>query len=127
MGASREIVFYENLRPVRANKIRYYEDKCFRDRVLPPPEVKAVDMKHAVRSRADDHFALWQAQLRDGVRPPPRARAAPAEVDLTEAVLPDEKSFSMDFSHVELPPGRTMTAAEIGSAVDRFLDDLATT
>ncbi|MGA8055119.1 MAG: type IV secretory system conjugative DNA transfer family protein, partial [Burkholderiales bacterium] len=50
MGVGREIVFYENLRPVQATKIRYYEDKRFRARLLPPPAVRPVDMGQAVRA-----------------------------------------------------------------------------
>jgi len=42
MGEDTEIVFYENLRPVRAKKIRYFEDRLLKSRILPPPEVAMI-------------------------------------------------------------------------------------
>jgi type IV secretion system protein VirD4 len=42
MGEDTEIVFYENLRPVRAKKIRYFEDPLLKSRILPPPEVPMI-------------------------------------------------------------------------------------
>lgn len=143
MGTRREIVFLENLRPVRAEKIRYYEDKRFTARLLPAPALPAANLQRAARARMDDHFDLWQAQ---GLAQPVHVHAATASAtstggaaratvigEQTSAGEPsgrraasEENSFSVDFSHVEIPPpGRTMTVAEIGRAVDRFLDSLA--
>jgi len=37
IGIDRALIFYENLRPVRCQKIRYYADRRFRRRLLPAP------------------------------------------------------------------------------------------
>ena len=42
MGIDKELVFYENLRPIKADKIRYYQDPFFKARVRPPPEVPMI-------------------------------------------------------------------------------------
>ena len=42
MGIDKELVFYENLRPIKADKIRYYQDPLFKARVRPPPEVPMI-------------------------------------------------------------------------------------
>ena len=42
MGADRLLIFYENLPPILAEKIRYYDDPLFKKRLRPPPEVPMV-------------------------------------------------------------------------------------
>jgi type IV secretion system protein VirD4 len=37
LGGEEAIVFYEGLRPIRCRKIRYFAEKRFRQRLLPPP------------------------------------------------------------------------------------------
>ncbi|MCU0895953.1 MAG: type IV secretory system conjugative DNA transfer family protein [Burkholderiales bacterium] len=145
MGAHRELVFLENLRPVRAEKIRYYADPRFKARLLPPPGLAPAPLVHAPRARTDDHFGLWQGALigRGAKGPahpastPPAAGTATAvrgsDTALTPAVAAadalDEAQanvFSVDFSHVVLPPRRPLTPEELDRAVDRFLDTLPT-
>jgi type IV secretion system protein VirD4 len=51
LGADREIVMYEKCKPVLADKIKYYEDPAFTARLLPPPEIPALDWRvHRARS-----------------------------------------------------------------------------
>src|SRR3989440_5532816 len=38
LGPEEAIIFYEGLRPIRGRKIRYYQDRRFIARLLPPPE-----------------------------------------------------------------------------------------
>jgi type IV secretion system protein VirD4 len=38
LGPEDAIIFYEGLRPIRAKKIRYFQDRRFTARLLPPPE-----------------------------------------------------------------------------------------
>jgi type IV secretion system protein VirD4 len=68
MGADREIILLENLRPVRCHKIRYFKDKRFLSRLLSPPAVRAIDMSQALRGRTDDHFAMWQEHVVRGAQ-----------------------------------------------------------
>ena len=37
IGNDNALIFYEGLRPIRCKKIRYYADRRFRARLLPPP------------------------------------------------------------------------------------------
>lgn len=131
MGPSREIVLYENLRPVRCHKIRYYADKRFRARLLKAPMLRANDLSNAARSRTDDHFGLWQAKGLQGVQTPAPARTAPpvqTSAPATPAMVDRETGevFTLDFSNVKIPESAGMTPAEINRAVDQFLDDLDT-
>ena len=42
---SKEILFKEGARPVMADKIRYYKDRAFKSRLLPPMAVPRLDIK----------------------------------------------------------------------------------
>jgi type IV secretion system protein VirD4 len=42
---TKEIVFKEGARPIKANKIRYYRDKAFKRRILPPAPVPRLKLK----------------------------------------------------------------------------------
>ncbi|NTF47067.1 conjugal transfer protein TraG [Rhizobium rhizogenes] len=48
-----EIVMVAGIQPIRAKKARYYEDIRFRERVLPPPDLKRPD-----QTRPDDWSSL---------------------------------------------------------------------
>ena len=50
---SDEIVMVAGIPPIRAEKARYYEDARFKERVLPPP-----DLKHSDQLRPDDWNSL---------------------------------------------------------------------
>lgn len=124
MGPRREIILYENLRPVRCHKIRYYTDKRFTQRLLPPPPLQPNDLSDAARSRTDDHFGLWQDKVVQGSRGAPlRAGQLAADRVIKQA---GGEAFSLDFSEVTIPDGRTLTSDEINRAVDAFLDGLVT-
>ena len=55
---TKEIVFKEGARPVMADKIRYYRDRAFKSRLLPPLAVPRLDIK-AIQPRT---FNLPAAQ-----------------------------------------------------------------
>lgn len=42
IGADKEIIFYEGVRPILAEKIVYYKDRHFKKRLLPAPKVKRI-------------------------------------------------------------------------------------
>jgi type IV secretion system protein VirD4 len=45
LGPDRQIVLYENAKPILADKIFYYKDPAFADRLLPPPPVRQLDVE----------------------------------------------------------------------------------
>lgn len=45
LGSERLVVILENCKPILAEKIRYYRDRAFKNRLLPPPEVAPMDIE----------------------------------------------------------------------------------
>lgn len=43
IGDNKEIIIYEGIRPIMAEKIVYYKDKHFKKRVLLPPKIKRLE------------------------------------------------------------------------------------
>ncbi|NKB64754.1 MAG: IncP-type conjugal transfer protein TraG [Gammaproteobacteria bacterium] len=55
-----ELVLISGLAPIRANKLRYYEDENFTERVLPAPALATSDYADKPETRPDD----WGKQVR---------------------------------------------------------------
>ncbi|MEN5051385.1 conjugal transfer protein TraG [Brevundimonas naejangsanensis] len=56
-----ELVMVSGLAPIRAKKLRYYEDRNFKSRVLRPPELADGGYADRPAARSDD----WGGQVRD--------------------------------------------------------------
>lgn len=54
LGDDKEIIIYEGIRPVLADKIIYYQDKNFINRVLSPPTVKPITPNRKLPLMATD-------------------------------------------------------------------------
>src|SRR3546814_8084071 len=54
LPATDELVLVAGTPPIRAAKLRYYEDSTFKARVLPPPMLSAGDFVDRPATRADD-------------------------------------------------------------------------
>jgi type IV secretion system protein VirD4 len=128
MPADRQLLFVEHVLPVKCHKIRYFDDPIFRKRLLPAPGVKQQDVSTYTGGRTDDHFAMWQERLtREGRSVVPLKGGAvlpigPSSVGTVQAA----GEFSLDFSAVQIPPGRFLTGSELDAAVHSFLDELET-
>jgi hypothetical protein len=98
--------------------------------LVPPPGVKKQDVSAYVGGRTDDHFAMWQERVsREVPRPIGRefgANAAQSEEIGTHEPQGPAAEFSLDFSAVQIPPGRYLTGPELEAAVHSFLDELET-
>src|SRR3546814_8600134 len=55
-----ELVLVSGLAPIRAKKLRYYEDRNFTSRVMPPPELSDGCWRDHPAPRSDD----WSGQVR---------------------------------------------------------------
>jgi type IV secretion system protein VirD4 len=75
-----ELVLVSGLPPIRAKKLRYYEDRNFNERVLPPPVLADDPYADCPAARADD----WSGQVR-GVD-----RRLTADDELSDAISEDE-------------------------------------
>lgn len=129
MPADRQLLFVEHVPPVKCHKIQYFDDPIFMKRLLPPPGVKKQDVSTYVGGRTDDHFAMWQERVnREGRGMAPRVSAANVgRANEPGAGAPAAAGeFSLDFSAVQIPPGRYLTGSELDAAVHSFLDELET-
>jgi type IV secretion system protein VirD4 len=129
MPADQQLLFVEHVLPVKCRKIKYFEDPIFKERLLPPPGVKKHDVAKYSGARTDDHFAMWQERTgrdnRIAALPVPVPRTAPPPEPMTDTSAPAAaEAFSLDFSGVQIPPGRYLTPSELDGAVNSFLDDL---
>jgi type IV secretion system protein VirD4 len=121
MPADRELVFVEHLLPIKCHKIKYYEDKLFKARLLPAPEVQALDISQYRGSRTDDHFARWQERCQR--RAPASSSAPDLKATANPSVPAPANEFSLDFSTVPIPKGRYLTPTEMSAALNAFLDE----
>ncbi len=89
-----EIVMVAGTAPIRAKKVRYYEDRRFTERVLPPPDPAAAGRS----SRTDGWSALGTPKPTGG----PTDKAAEAEEDTAnsglrrEPELPDHVAIAKE-------------------------------
>jgi type IV secretion system protein VirD4 len=122
LGPEDALIFYEGLRPIRCQKIRYYQDPRFRARLLPPPKKPAPK---------------WQprptpspAAATDPATPVP-VTGAPEDSRVRDATIEDLgrldslnlQDYATDFSRVPIP--RTdgpLATAEITKAADGFIE-----
>jgi len=73
-----ELVMVSGLAPIRAKKLRYYEDRNFKSRVLRPPELADDGYADHPAARSDD----WGGQVRE----PHVALVSPDEDELIAAI-----------------------------------------
>jgi len=140
LGKDQELIFYEGIRPILARKNRYYQDRFFRARLLPPParatpngnaaairtlEVPPVDASHT----GAEGEVLESAQRVEPERiteVAPKVREATVEdIDRIDSLTLED--FDVDFARVQIPekpPDERLSSEELHSAVDSFLNSL---
>lgn len=135
LGRDREIIFHEGIRPILAYKNRYFEDRFFRRRVLPPPptacpgraRVQPVSTATPIQSPLPETNpdTAGGASV-ESLQRPIRTRAATVEdIERIESLTLDD--FAADFRKVEIPQkpdGERLTEAELHTAVESFLATL---
>jgi type IV secretion system protein VirD4 len=134
LGSDDAIIFYEGLRPIRCKKIRYFNDRRFRARLLPPPAHAAPIIAAATEHPNAPEFATVAADAATtaihtrgaDISDRPRTRAATAE-DIQRIDDLTLEDIAVDFNKVVLPeklPGERMTAQEMDMAVESFIAGL---
>jgi type IV secretion system protein VirD4 len=131
MPADRQLLFVEHVLPVKCHKIKYFEDPIFTERLLPAPGVKKQDVSKYSGGRTDDHFAMWQERVNRenrGLAPavPGTSIGVATDPAVNSIARAAASEFSLDFSAVQIPPGRYLTGSELDAAVHSFLDELET-
>jgi type IV secretion system protein VirD4 len=104
IGVEREIIVLENTKPILCDKVKYYEDRVLKQRLLPAPAVTLLDM--------DTHRAFVQARVRE-------MTVADVEAGI------DLKKLALDTSKLVLPQADgDPSPAEVQALVDSFFDML---
>ncbi len=141
LGTEEAIIFYEGLRPIRCSKIRYFEDRRFKARLLSPP-ARASPVTHCTSS---DLLGKRSGELAVAGTGPASPSDGPAAshvlmrretlAQVRDATIDDIdrldslrlEDFDVDFSHVKLPEkaeGERMTPEELRQAAEDFLATL---
>lgn len=124
LGGEESIIFYEGLRPIRCRKLRYYMDRRFRARLLPPPLVEVAAYAESARPAARTALrAPAVAATADGAREAAAVREATIE-DVERIDTLTLEDFAADFDRVKLPSGERMSESDLQTAVDSFLETL---
>lgn len=128
LGNEEAIVFYEGLKPIRCRKIRYYRDRRFTARLLPPPPVAAGAPEAKAEAPPNEIAPVQEISTETPRRDLERQVIREATVEdierLDSITLED---FAADFSSVEIPEkaeGERLTSGELHTAVESFLDSL---
>lgn len=88
-----ELVMVSGLAPIRAKKLRYFEDRNFTSRVMAPPVLGAGPYRDRPAARPDD----WGSEVRE-----PHIRLV-AEADEEQATNPEEEGGLQQQRHPGLP------------------------
>ncbi len=110
LPATDELVLVSGLAPIRAKKIRYYEDANFTARRLPAPALTVGRFADVPAQRPDD----WTGQVR---------KTDQRLVQALVGELGDDTGGLQNERHPALPEGPTPATPEPGAASDATLDD----
>jgi type IV secretion system protein VirD4 len=145
LGKEEALLFYEGLRPIRCRKLRYYEERRFRRRLLPPPAQpiapdatlrsapKELSVDAPERAAAEGRPAEPQgAQAQNAERSPGHLTEAHNEPILREPTLDDLPrlesltlaDFGGNYDRITASEGHTATESEIQAEVEQFLAGL---
>ena len=122
IGIRSALIFLENLRPIRCTKIRYYEDKNFRKRLLPAPA--RPERRSAATEAAQSEEANYVAPpLGDGFEPDTiRVRNGTVE-DIEQLEELGREDFGGGLKDFKLThTGEEPTEEELAVDVERFMD-----
>jgi type IV secretion system protein VirD4 len=127
LGSHEAIVFLEGLRPIRCRKIRYFEDRRFRARLLEPPALAPGIAPISRETPPPDAGPPGvDRNLSGPVDSGPPTRVVTIEdLDRLETLTLDD--FEADFSRVDVSPaeaGERLSDQALDAAVESFLSSL---
>jgi hypothetical protein len=136
LGIDETLVLYEGLRPIRCRKIRYFRDRSFQARLMPPPSAPVSGMaplglpvtREGARAASTAvNFAevdLISHGLSKAIDTTPVMReATPDDVERLASLTPDD--FDPDLLKLDLPHhDRALSESELTTAVESFLVSL---
>jgi type IV secretion system protein VirD4 len=111
IGDHNEIIIYEGIRPIMAEKIIYYKDKHFKKRLLSPPTINRLQLigneiagDQQQKTQSEPHF---RSMTIDEIK------------NIDNMSLAD---FAINMDSIAKPNSPPMTFEEITSASQRFLN-----
>jgi type IV secretion system protein VirD4 len=114
LGDDKEIIIYEGIRPILADKIIYYQDKNFKSRLLPPPKVKKLNPL-SEHPTASSHETTPQDGKENIVYRPMNHNDIE---NIDNLPLAD---FSVDLDSIIPPTAQPLTDDNIKAAAQRYL------
>jgi type IV secretion system protein VirD4 len=121
IGKNRELIFMENVKPILCTKIRYYKDRVFKKRLLPPANVERLPhptMPPAIRAKKPGASAAKVADTKVKVE----REIIPSDMNKIDSL--DLSDFNTSFENVQVPKGEPIGDREIKAAVDSFLESM---
>lgn len=122
LGNEQALVFYEGLRPIRCRKIRYFQDRRFRARLLPAPEVprQQVELPPPIPAGPPASVAAEMSVATAGEVV--ERDATIDDVDRIESLTLED--FAANLSAIDIPTDGPMTKDQMQDAVESFLATL---
>jgi type IV secretion system protein VirD4 len=129
LGPTRMILFYEGLRPVLAHRIRYFHDRFFAKRELPPPPVPKLRVDRsshitttaqvATRDEDEDTLGTDPGSLTNATS---QGVGSALKKEARGVLGGDLKldDFSFDFDDVEIPTEK-LSDEDMKRRVDEFM------
>lgn len=114
LGRDKQIIILENCPPILCHKVRYYQEKTFKARLLAAPMMDLLKIEERSLPTLTGSF------LDDDTNAIDRAVTADDIAGLDQYEIED---FSCDFSEVEIPAGE-ISDQQMSQIVDRFFDGI---
>ncbi len=111
IGDHKEIIIYEGIRPIMAEKIIYYNDKHFKKRLLSPPKIKRLQII------SNEIAAVHKQETQDETH---YRRMTTEEIENMDGL--SLTNFSINLDSIIKPTTQPMTFEEIKAAVQRYLN-----
>jgi type IV secretion system protein VirD4 len=111
IGKHNELIIYEDIRPIQAEKIIYYQDKVFKKRLLPPPKIKRL------QPISNEITAAHQQETQDE---PHYRRITIKEIENIDSLSLND--FSIKTTDIIKPSAQPLTNEEIKATAQRYLN-----
>jgi type IV secretion system protein VirD4 len=112
IGDGKEIIIYEGIRPILAEKIIYYKDRHFKKRLFKAPTVKRVN---PVIRAIEEIYTEIEAEEGPDYRP-----LTIEEIENFDSLSLND--FAIDTDYILPPTDQPMTTEEIKAAAQRYLN-----
>jgi type IV secretion system protein VirD4 len=111
IGDHKEIIIYEGIRPIMAEKIIYYKDKHFKKRLLSPPKIKRLQLI------SNEIAVVHQQETQD--KPHYRRMTKEELENINSLSLTD---FLIDTDNIIKPTTQPKTFEDLKAAAQRFVN-----